>query len=67
MNEAALSPFFAWYNFCRKHQTFNTTPAVASGVASEPWTLERLLSGSAKGAGSMNDGPKPEGVNDEQE
>ena len=47
-HEAALSLFFAWYNFCRKHQTLKTTPAVASGVALEPWTLERLLSESAK-------------------
>ena len=47
-HEAALSLCFAWYNFCRKHQTLNTTPAVAAGVASEPWTLERLLGESAK-------------------
>ncbi len=36
--------FAAWYNFCRPHTTLNTTPAVAPGLATEPWTLERLLS-----------------------
>jgi IS1 family transposase len=43
MHEAALAFFFLWYNFCRRHQTLKTTPAVAHGIAAEPWTLERLL------------------------
>lgn len=47
-HEAMLSLFFAWYNFCRKHQTIKTTPAVAAGIAQEPWTLERLLTEAAK-------------------
>jgi IS1 family transposase len=42
-HNAALGLFFAYYNFCRKHSTIKTTPAVAAGVASEPWTGERLL------------------------
>jgi hypothetical protein len=40
--------FFAWYNWCRKHETLKTTPAVASGIAQEPWTLERLLTEAVK-------------------
>ena len=36
-----------WYNYCRKHQTLKTTPAVAACLASEPWTLDTLLSKSA--------------------
>jgi hypothetical protein len=40
--------FAAWHNFCRKHQSIKTTPAVAAGIASEAWTLERLLIESAK-------------------
>jgi hypothetical protein len=35
--------FVAWYNFCRPHMTLKTTPAVAAGLASEAWTIERLL------------------------
>jgi transposase InsO family protein len=40
--------FVAWYNFCRPHMTLGTTPAVAAGLASEAWPVERLLSESAK-------------------
>jgi hypothetical protein len=40
--------YIAWYNFVRPHSTLNTTPAVAAGIAHEPWTLERLLMESAK-------------------
>ncbi len=40
---AAISLHFANYNFCRIHGTLGTTPAVAAGVASEPWTIDRLL------------------------
>jgi IS1 family transposase len=40
--------FVAWYNFCRPHMTLKTTPAVAAGLASEGWSVERLLAKSAK-------------------
>jgi transposase-like protein/IS1 family transposase len=40
--------FVAWYNFVRPHMTLGTTPAVAAGLASEIWTVERLLRESAK-------------------
>lgn len=40
---AMLALFFAWYNFVRPHSTLKTTPAVAHGIASEPWTIEKLL------------------------
>ena len=43
-----LALWFCWYSCCRKHQTLKTTPAVAAGLASEPWALERLLTESAK-------------------
>jgi hypothetical protein len=33
----------AWYNFCRPHMTLKMTPAVAAGLASETWSLERLV------------------------
>ena len=42
-HEAMFALFAAWYNFCRKHLTLKTTPAVAAGLATEPWTLARLL------------------------
>jgi hypothetical protein len=45
---AMTALFIAWYSFVRNHQTLKTTPAVAAGIASEKWTLERLLMESAK-------------------
>ncbi|MCY4585204.1 MAG: DDE-type integrase/transposase/recombinase [Bryobacterales bacterium] len=47
MLDAALALFFAHYNWCWVQRTLKTTPAVAAGLASEPWTLEELLTESA--------------------
>lgn len=38
---AALHFFF--YNFCRKHQSLKTSPAVAAGVTAKLWTVDDLL------------------------
>jgi IS1 family transposase len=40
-NAVALHFFF--YNFCRKHLSLKTSPAVAAGVASSIWTVDDLL------------------------
>lgn len=42
-HEAALTLFFAYSNFCRKHSTLKTTPAVAAGLTDHQWTVEELL------------------------
>jgi IS1 family transposase/transposase-like protein len=42
-HEAALGLYFAAYNFVTKHSTIKTTPAVAAGIASEPWTVAELI------------------------
>jgi hypothetical protein len=42
-HEAMLGLFFAWYNYCRKHSTIKTTPAVASKLTDHAWTIEELL------------------------
>jgi IS1 family transposase/transposase-like protein len=42
-HEAAMALWFTFYNFVRIHMTLKTTPAVAAGIATEPWTVERLL------------------------
>jgi IS1 family transposase len=47
---AMLAIYFAWHNFVRPHMTLKTTPAVAHGIASEPWTIERLLNEAATAA-----------------
>jgi hypothetical protein len=40
---AALALHFAWYNFCRVHQTPWITPAMAAGITDHAWTLGELL------------------------
>ncbi len=42
--KAALALHFAYYNFCRIHQTLRVTPAMAAGVADRVWGLSELLS-----------------------
>ncbi len=41
--KAALALHFAYYNFCRIHQTLRVTPAMAAGVADHVWTLGDLI------------------------
>lgn len=42
-HDAMLGLYFAWYNFCRKHTTIKATPAQKAGLATECWSLARLL------------------------
>jgi IS1 family transposase len=40
---AAISLYFAFYNFCRVHQTLRVTPAMEAGIANHVWTVEELV------------------------
>ena len=40
---AALSLYFAYYNFCRIHSTIRCTPAMEAGITQRVWTLRDLL------------------------
>lgn len=42
-HRAATALHFAHYNLVRWHQTLRVTPAMAAGVASEMWSMDRLL------------------------
>ncbi|MBI3662179.1 MAG: IS1 family transposase [Acidobacteria bacterium] len=42
--KATLALYFAWYNFCRVHQTLRVTPAMQTGLTEHVWTIEELLS-----------------------
>jgi len=42
--KAALALHFAYYNFCRIHQTLRVTPAMAAGITERVWELRELLS-----------------------
>jgi IS1 family transposase len=37
--QRALAINFMYYNFCRKHQTIKTTPAIKAGLTDRLWTL----------------------------
>ncbi len=40
---SAVTLYFAWYNFCRVHQTLRVTPAMEAGLTDHAWTLSELL------------------------
>ena len=42
-HKATLGLYFAHYNFCLRHGTIKTTPAVAAGIADKPWTVGELI------------------------
>ena len=42
--KAACALHFAYYNFCRIHQTLRVTPAMEAGLTDHIWTLKELLS-----------------------
>jgi hypothetical protein len=39
----AVATYFAYYNFCRIHQTLRVTPAMEAGLTDHVWTLEELV------------------------
>jgi len=41
--EAAYSLWFAYYNFCRRHQTLRITPAMEQGLTDHQWTVGELV------------------------
>jgi IS1 family transposase len=41
--QAAVALNFAYYNFCKRHITIKTTPAVAAGVENHEWTVAELV------------------------
>jgi IS1 family transposase len=41
--KAACALHFAWYNFCRVHQSLRVTPAMAASIADQIWPLSELL------------------------
>lgn len=42
-HRAAIALHFVHYNFCRKHQSIGTTPAVKAGLADHVWNLAELV------------------------
>jgi hypothetical protein len=41
--KAAVALHFAYYNFCRIHQTLRVTPAMEAAITDHVWELKELL------------------------
>jgi IS1 family transposase len=41
--EAAYALWFAYYNWCRVHQTLRVTPCMEAGIESHVWTIAELI------------------------
>jgi IS1 family transposase/transposase-like protein len=41
--QAAVTLYFAWYNFCRVHSTLRVTPAMQAGLTNHVWNIAELL------------------------
>lgn len=39
----AVALYFAFYNFCRVHQTLRVTPAMEAGLTDHVWSIEELI------------------------
>lgn len=46
-HDAMTGLYFAWANWCRKHSTIKTTPAVKAGLTDRQWTIAELLMAAA--------------------
>ncbi|MCX5646753.1 MAG: IS1 family transposase [Phycisphaerae bacterium] len=42
-HEHAIALHYFVYNFCRKHLSLGTTPAIAAGIANKVWKIEDLV------------------------
>jgi hypothetical protein len=45
--KAAVALHFAYYNFCRIHETLRVTPAMEAGLTDHVWELDELMAGEA--------------------
>ncbi|MEK6711851.1 MAG: hypothetical protein AABZ64_14875 [Nitrospinota bacterium] len=41
--KAALSLYFAWYNFGRVHRTLRVTTAMETGIADHLWEMQEIV------------------------
>lgn len=41
--KAAIALHFAYYNFCRIHQTLRVTPAMEAGITDHVWIINELV------------------------
>ncbi len=44
MHAHSVALHFAYYNFCKIHQSLRITPAMEAGLSDHVWTIEELVS-----------------------
>ena len=44
MHALSVALHFAYYNFCKIHQTLRVTPAMEAGISDHAWSVEQLVS-----------------------
>jgi hypothetical protein len=44
MHAHSVALHFAYYNFCKVHQSLRVTPAMEAGLSDHVWCLEELVS-----------------------
>ena len=55
--EAAVGLHFAYYNFCRVHQTLRVTPAMEAGIADHVWSVRELRAAADENKGNWKRRP----------
>jgi hypothetical protein len=55
--KAGCALHFAYYNFCRVHQTLRVTPAMEAGLTDHIWTLRELLQSAQRSSISLTRKP----------
>jgi hypothetical protein len=43
MHAHSVALHFAYYNFCKIHQTLRVTPAMEAGLSDHVWDIEELI------------------------
>jgi len=43
MHAHAVALHFAYYNFCKIHQSLRVTPAMEAGISDHPWDIQELI------------------------
>lgn len=54
----AVSLHFAYYNWCRVHQTLRVTPAMQAGLTDHAWSIAELIEFALTAPLPANDGPR---------
>jgi hypothetical protein len=58
-HSAANALHFAWYNFCRVHESLRVTPAMEAGITTHVWSVQELIEAALAETPAPPPEPKP--------